>query len=374
MHGDHESPLFFRLLGGATLFFGVATTTLVSRKSSHLNRHLSNSPPPASPNWLRPSQQRRAEMRLSMLPVCGCRGPRADASGRISNSIACWAGRRRIAQATGSGVLVDKSWIIVTNHHVIQGARGAREHLRRQIACGPCGGSHKYGLAVLAISGPSSRDDHGQLRRSAGGRMGARRRQPLEFDLHRDGWHCQCQGRNIRLLEADASREVFPVESFLQTDAAVNPGNSGGARESEGQLIGINTAIASRQAPMRAIPSPSPPPLSPRSSRTFENLVGFSVYMGIQVRPANPVVVALQVLAAAHGAGIEVVIAFWPSTDSTWAPSSSKATVHTDLETRFSSRCSAGKPGVVVVTLTNRQGASRSSRRATRSPPRLHHG
>ena len=34
------------------------------------------------------------------------------------------------------------------------------------------------------------------------------------------------KGRNIRLLEADASRDVFPVESFLQTDAAVNPGNS----------------------------------------------------------------------------------------------------------------------------------------------------
>ena len=51
------------------------------------------------------------------------------------------------------------------------------------------------------------------------------------------------KARNINLLR---SKENFAVESFIQTDAAVNPGNSGGALVNlRGELIGINTAIAS---------------------------------------------------------------------------------------------------------------------------------
>ncbi|MEL6945576.1 MAG: trypsin-like peptidase domain-containing protein, partial [Bacteroidota bacterium] len=50
-----------------------------------------------------------------------------------------------------------------------------------------------------------------------------------------------------RSIDAIRSRQANGIESFIQTDAAVNPGNSGGALvDSEGKLLGINTAIATR--------------------------------------------------------------------------------------------------------------------------------
>ena len=98
------------------------------------------------------------------------------------------------------------------------------------------------------------------------------------------------KGRNIRLLESDASRDIYPVESFLQTDAAVNPGNSGGALVNlNGELIGINTAIASQTGSYAGYSFAIP---SSIVAKVAKDLIEFGrvqrAYLGIQIDPRRP--------------------------------------------------------------------------------------
>ena len=98
------------------------------------------------------------------------------------------------------------------------------------------------------------------------------------------------KGRNLRLLEPDARRDIYPVESFLQTDAAVNPGNSGGALVNlEGELIGINTAIASQTGSYAGYSFAIP---SSIVRKVVDDLREFGrvqrAYLGIQVDQRDP--------------------------------------------------------------------------------------
>ena len=137
MHKTMKSPLFFRLLGGATLFsLGVATTlTLVSRKSSTLEStpvQLTSTPSTASPNWPAPIAAtaggdafvHAAAASVDAVVHVQTTSLVADQSNPWISMLGMAGGR--IAQGSGSGVLVDESGIIVTNHHVIQGAREVR--------------------------------------------------------------------------------------------------------------------------------------------------------------------------------------------------------------------------------------------------------
>ena len=275
----------------------------------------------------------------------------------------------RIAQGSGSGVLIDEAGIIVTNHHVIQGAREVRvntsdgeSHAARVVGSDP-----STDLAVLAIDAgrplpamTMGNSDHVQV-----GEWVLAVGNPLNLTSTVTAGIISAKGRNIRLLEADASRDVFPVESFLQTDAAVNPGNSGGALVNlEGQLIGINTAIASQTGSYAGYSFAIP---SAIVTKVVKDLREFGrvqrAYMGIQVDSREPGVVVASTSPAggAREAGLEggdrilaingIEVGSFPSLQEQLSKHRPGDEVRVSLEREQQRRD-------VVVTLTNRQGAA----------------
>ena len=149
-------------------------------------------------------------------------------------------GKERIENALGSGVIVSADGIVVTNHHVIEGAEG--------ILVALADGRNYFATILLS----DSRSDIAVLRVHAGTALPF-----LEWgdsDLLKIGDQVLAIGNPYGLGQTVTSgivsalaRTSFGVGDFryfIQTDAAINPGNSGGAQITmNGKLIGINTAI-----------------------------------------------------------------------------------------------------------------------------------
>ncbi len=152
-------------------------------------------------------------------------------------------------QGAGSGVIVSRDGYIVTNNHVIDGADRIKVHLndRRVFDAKVIGRDPSTDIALLKVEaedldvlgyGDSDGVRVGEWVLAVGN--------PMNLTSTVTAGIVSAKARNINLLQYDPSRDIFPIESFIQTDAAVNPGNSGGALvNSAGELIGINTAIAS---------------------------------------------------------------------------------------------------------------------------------
>ena len=202
-----------------------------------------------------------------------------------------------IAQGSGSGVMIDKSGILVTNHHVIQGAREVQVSTSdgQVFPARVVGSDPSTDLAVLEIKAdrPFQVLDMGNSDEVQVGEWVLAVGNPLNLTSTVTAGIVSAKGRNIRLLQADASRDIYPVESFLQTDAAVNPGNSGGALVNlEGKLIGINTAIASQTGSYAGYSFAIP---SAIVAKVVQDLREFGrvqrAYLGIQVDPRETGVV-----------------------------------------------------------------------------------
>ena len=153
--------------------------------------------------------------------------------------------KKNFAQAAGSGVIISKNGHIVTNNHVIDQAREIEIvlHDQRSYPAHVVGTDPSTDLALLQIKeddlpfihfGNSDDAQVGEWVLAVGNPF-------YNLSSTVTAGIISAKARNINILQDNAA-----IESFIQTDAAVNRGNSGGALvDMEGALIGINTAIAS---------------------------------------------------------------------------------------------------------------------------------
>lgn len=148
------------------------------------------------------------------------------------------------ATASGSGVIISEDGYIVTNNHVIQNAEQVQVVLndKREFEAEIIGRDPSTDLAVLKVKAKSLPFVYyGNSDEVRVGEWALAVGNPFSLTSTVTAGIISAKGRNINILN-----EKFAIESFLQTDAAVNPGNSGGALvNAQGELIGINSAIAS---------------------------------------------------------------------------------------------------------------------------------
>ncbi len=152
------------------------------------------------------------------------------------------APRERVESSLGSGVIVRGNGIIVTNAHVVKGADELKVVLndRREFSAEVVAQDEETDLAVLRI------DTSGEKMPSL--RVGADT-DPEIGDIVLAIGNPFGVGQTVTsgIISALGRTNVSDISSAIQTDAAVNPGNSGGALVNlNGELIGVNTAIFSR--------------------------------------------------------------------------------------------------------------------------------
>ena len=152
----------------------------------------------------------------------------------------------REARAGGSGVIISKDGYVVTNNHVVDGATKLRVKLNdgRTFDAKLIGKDSATDVALLKIDGdddlptlPFGSSDALRL-----GEWVQAIGSPFDLQSTITAGIVSAKARNLGAIPND-----FRIESFIQTDAAVNPGNSGGALvNTRGELVGINTLIKSQ--------------------------------------------------------------------------------------------------------------------------------
>jgi serine protease Do len=205
------------------------------------------------------------------------------------------AGGREFKQygsGSGSGVIVSSEGYIVTNNHVIDDASEIEVTLNdnSKYTAKVIGTDPSTDIAVLKIEAkdlsPISLGNSDDLRI---GEWVLAVGNPFNLTSTVTAGIVSAKARNINLLSDRAGQATVPIESFIQTDAAVNPGNSGGALvNTRGELVGINTAIASQTGSYSGYSFAVPVNLV---QKVMRDLIDYGVvqrgYLGVQINNIN---------------------------------------------------------------------------------------
>ncbi len=202
-------------------------------------------------------------------------------------------GPRRPREGSGSGVIISTDGYIVTNNHVIEGADDLEVTLNdnRSYKAKVIGTDPTTDLAVIQVQEKdlsylslvnSDIVKVGEWVLAVGN--------PFNLNSTVTAGIISAKGRSINIINPGARDSLnTAIESFIQTDAAVNPGNSGGALVNlNGDLIGINTAIASPTGSYSGYAFAVP---SNIVSRVVEDLISYGMvqrgWLGVTINNVN---------------------------------------------------------------------------------------
>lgn len=194
------------------------------------------------------------------------------------------------AMSSGSGVIINPDGYIITNNHVIDNASDIEVVLNdnRTFNAKVIGTDPNTDLALIKIDAQNlSYLTFGNSDKVRVGEWVLAVGNPFNLNSTVTAGIVSAKARNINIL---SGRNGLQIESFIQTDAAVNPGNSGGALVNlKGELIGVNTAIATQTGSFSGYSFAVPVSLV---EKVVTDLKDFGVVqralLGIRIQDVNP--------------------------------------------------------------------------------------
>ena len=169
-----------------------------------------------------------------------------DIYARFSPAVVCITAPQQFGQCIGSGFVIDAEGHVVTNNHVAEAADELLVTLfdEHTVAAEVVGTDPGSDLAVLKIDVPAEDLAVAELGESSTLQVGQRAiaiGNPFGLERTVTTGVISAIGRTLSRDDSD-----FQLAELIQTDAAINPGNSGGPLlDSQGRVIGVNTAITS---------------------------------------------------------------------------------------------------------------------------------